>query len=465
MSEPYELSATEAAAQIKAKALSPVELVDSVLDRIAAVDDRVHAFVTVTAEHARDAARRAEQEIGRGDYRGPLHGITVGVKDLVETAGVPTTSSSKSRSDYVPTSDAAIVRRLQGAGAIMVGKTHTHEFAFGVITPTTRNPWNTDHIPGGSSGGSGAALAAGMCQLAVGTDTGGSIRIPSSVNGVVGLKPTYGRVSRTGIASLSWALDHVGPMARTVADAAAMLQAVAGYDRSDPATVDVAVPDYSAALDGGVGDLTIGVPTNYFFDGVDPQVESAVRAAIERLAGLGATVREVEIPLPTAYMPAEYAIFLAEASAYHQQRLRERGEDIEHDVRLLLEVGEMVLATDYIKALRARTLLQDGWRDLFAANGLDLIAAPTLPQVAARVGQQEFAGDPGEPVINAYVRTSAPGNLTGLPAASVPCGFNDAGLPIGLQLIGRPFAEPTVLRAAAAVEEPGRPTGGLPPLG
>lgn len=461
--QPYQLTALQAAEQIRTKQLSPVELVDSVLQRIDAVDGRLHAFASVTAQQATEAAKVAEQEIAAGRYRGPLHGLTLGVKDLVETAGIPTTSSSRSRYDYVPAQDAAIVRRLQDAGAIMIGKTHTHEFAFGVITPTTRNPWNTGHIPGGSSGGSGAALAAGMCHIAIGTDTGGSIRIPSAVNGVVGLKPTYGRVSRTGIASLSWSLDHVGPMARTVADAATMLQAVAGYDRSDPATVDVPLADYSAGLDNGVNGLTIGVPTNYFFDRTDQEVETAVRAAIEALAGLGATVREVEIPHPQAYLPAEYAIFCAEASAYHQQRVRERGDDIGEDVRLLLEAGELIYATDYIKALRARTLLQEGWRDLFG-QGLDLIAAPTLPQVAAEVGQEMFEAAEPEPVINAYVRTSAPGNLVGLPAASVPCGFSRSGLPIGLQLIGRPFAEDTVLQVAAAYERVNERAGELAPI-
>lgn len=459
--QPYELSALDAAAQIESRQLSPVELVDSVLARIEQVEPKVGAFAVVTADHARAAAERAEREIAAGQYRGPLHGLTVGVKDLIETAGVPTTSSSRTRLDYVTDTDAAIVSRLQDAGAIMIGKTHTHEFAFGVITPTTRNPWNLDHIPGGSSGGSGAALASGMCHIAVGTDTGGSIRIPSSVNGVAGLKPTYGRVSRTGIASLSWALDHVGPMARTVADVAAMLQAVAGYDRSDPATVDVPLDDYRAALAGGAQGMSIGVPANYFFDGIDPEVDAAVRAAVETLAGLGADVHEVQVPLPEAYMPAEYAIFLAEASAYHQQRLREKGNDIEPDVRLLLEVGELVYATDYIKALRARTLMQEGWRDMFGRD-LDLVIAPTLPQVAAKVGQEQFeTGDP-EPVINAYVRTSAPGNLTGLPAMSVPCGFSSGGLPIGLQLIGRPFAESTVLRAAAAFESAYDRAGEMP---
>lgn len=461
--EPYELSVLDAAPLIESRELSPVELVESVLERIDEVEGRVGAFAAVTAEDALDAARQAEREIADGQYRGALHGITLGVKDLVETAGVPTTSSSRTRLDYIPDEDAAIVRRLKDAGAIPVGKTHTHEFAFGVITPTTRNPWDLEHIPGGSSGGSGAALASGMCHIAIGTDTGGSIRIPSSVNGVVGLKATYGRVSRTGIASLSWALDHVGPMARTVADTAAMLQAVAGYDRTDPATVDVSVPDYRAALDRGVQGLTIGVPTNYYTDGVDPEVDAVVREGIDRLANLGAEIREVEIPLAEAYMPCEYAIFCSEASAYHQDRLREKGGDIEPDVRVLLEAGELIYATDYIKALRVRTLLQQGWRDMFA-QGIDLVAAPTLPQPPAKVGQDAFESS-GEPVINAYVRTSAPGNLTGLPALSVPCGFTSGGLPVGLQLIGRPFDEPTVLAAGAAHEAAYDRAGEMPTIG
>lgn len=461
--QPWTLSAGEASALIKAKELSPVELTESVLERIAAVDDRVGAFVTVTADRAREQARRAAEEIAAGRWRGPLHGLTYGMKDLVDTAGIRTTSSSKTRADHVPQADGAVVERLDAAGAVMVGKTHTHEFAFGVITPTTRNPWNLDRIPGGSSGGSGAALAAGMCHIAIGTDTGGSIRIPSAVCGVSGLKPTYGRVSRRGVASLSWSLDHVGPMARTVSDVAMMLQQLAGYDRTDPATRDVPVPDYSAHLDDGVDGLRIGVPTAYFFDHVDPAVEAAVRGVADRLAASGAEIVDAPIPLPEAYMPTEYCVFLAEASAYHQQRIREQPENFEPDVRLLLEAGEMVPATDYIRALRVRTLLQEAWRDMFAA-GLDAVLAPTLPNVAAKVGQESF-DDWGvaEAIIDSYVRTSAPGNLTGLPALSVPCGFTQ-GLPIGAQIIGRPFDEATVLQVGAAAEATYDRAGEMPEL-
>ena len=450
--EPYELNLRGAADQIRNRQLSPVELTESVLGRIDSVDGRVGAFATVTAEHARRVARDAETEIFKGNYRGPLHGVCVGVKDLLDTKGIRTTSSSRTRSDNVPVSDAAVVEHLNRAGAVMVGKTHTHEFAYGVITPTTRNPWDLDRIPGGSSGGSGAAVAAGMCQAAIGTDTGGSVRIPSSVCGTVGLKPTYGRVSRRGVASLSWSLDHVGPLAGTVGDAALMMDAIAGYDRSDPATCDVPVPANSAELGAGVENLVLGVPRNYFFDHIDPEVETAVRAAIQEFERLGARIREVDLPHAELYMAAEFGILVPEASAYHQQTLRNQADLYEEDVRVLLEAGELMLATDYIKALRVRTLIQQGWRDMFA--DIDAVLAPTLPAVAAKTGQSAFEWPDGteEPVINSYVRTSAPGNLTGLPALSVPCGYNTDGLPIGMQIIGKPFAEPQILRAGAAYE-------------
>lgn len=449
---PYELTLYQAAEQIREGQLSPVELTESILGRIDALDDRVGAFASVMHEQALQAARGAEKEISDGRYRGPLHGVCIGVKDLVDTAGVPTTSSSRTRADHVPDADAAVVGHLEAAGAVIVGKTHTHEFAYGVITPTTRNPWSLDHIPGGSSGGSGAAVTARMCQGALGTDTGGSVRIPSAVCGTVGLKPTYGRVSRRGTASLSWSLDHIGPLANTVHDVALMMDAIAGYDRDDPATRDVAVPDHAEHLAAGVDGMVLGVPTNYFFDHVDVQVEAAVREAIRQLESLGARLREVEIPHPELYMPAEFGILVPEASAYHQQALRRMGELYEPDVRGLLEAGELVLATDYIKAQRARTLLQQGWREMF--DGLDAVLAPTLPATAAKVGQTGFTWPDGaeETVINSYVRTSAPGNLTGLPGLSIPCGFDRAGLPIGLQILGKPFAEPTVLRIGAAYE-------------
>jgi aspartyl-tRNA(Asn)/glutamyl-tRNA(Gln) amidotransferase subunit A len=454
----YELTLAQAAEMIRAKELSPVELTESVLAHIDAVEEKITAFATVTADVARAAAAAAEAEIAAGHHRGPLHGIPVGIKDLYETAGIPTTSSSAVRADHVPTRDCAVVEKLTAAGTVMVGKTHTHEFAYGAVTPTTRNPWDLERIPGGSSGGSGAAVAAGECMVGMGSDTGGSIRIPASICGTVGLKPTYGRVSRRGVASLSWSLDHVGPLTRTVRDTALVMNAIAGYDRADPACVDVPVPDFTAGLDAGVAGLRVGVPTNFFTERVDPEVSAAVAAAVGVLAGLGAQVREVAIPLPEYIGPVEWGLMLPEASAYHQEMLREKADLYTPDVRLYLEAGEFVLATDYIKALRARTLVQQAWRELFAgsdgSDGIDVLVAPTLAAPAAPADDPTLYWPDGtsEAATDAYVRFSAPANVTGLPSLSVPCGFTAGGLPIGVQIMGRPFAEATLLTVGQAYE-------------
>ncbi len=451
--QPYELNLTAAAEQIKSKQLSPVELVESVLGRLDAVEPKINAFACVTGELARDAARTAEQEIGNDRYRGPLHGIPVGIKDLYDTAGVPSTSSSKVRAGRVPDTDAVIVDRLRSAGMVMVGKTHTHEFAYGAITPTTRNPWGTSHIPGGSSGGSAAAIAAGVCTVGMGTDTAGSIRIPASLCGTVGLKPTYGRTSRRGVTSLSWSLDHAGPLTRNVRDAALVLSVIAGYDRLDPACVDVPVPDYTADLGRGVSGLRIGIPTNYYFDRVSADVDRAVRGAAALLEGQGAQLREVTIPYADAVLAAEWGILMPEASAYHQQALRESAELYEPDVRMFLEAGEFVLATDYIKALRARTLMQQAWAAMF--TDVDVVLAPCMPVAAPEVGATEVNWPDGtaEDVTMALVRLTSPGNLTGLPTLSLPVGFDAAGLPLGMQVIGRPFDELTILRIGQAYED------------
>jgi aspartyl-tRNA(Asn)/glutamyl-tRNA(Gln) amidotransferase subunit A len=446
------LTIGEASEQLRAGRLSPVELTRAVLDRIDAVEDRVKAYVTVMRDSALTDARAAEQAIRAGDYRGPLHGVPIAVKDLYDTAGVRTTSSSRVRAQHVPQRDAAAVERLRAAGAVIVGKTVTHEFAYGVISSPTCNPWNLDCIPGGSSGGSGAALAADECLGALGSDTGGSIRIPASANGVAGLKPTYGRVSKYGVAALSWSLDHAGPMGKSVADLALMLNCLAGHDPRDPTTVNVPVPDYTAGLRDGLGGLRLGVPTNYFFQDCDPEVESTVRAAARTLSEQGAELREVTIPDLELAPAAEFAIVLPEASSYHQPMLRRQADDYGGDVRTFLEAGELYLATHYLKAQRVRTLVKAGLRRAF--DGIDALLTPTLPYPAARHDQAAFttAGGVAEPVINAYVRTCCPFNLSGLPALSVPCGFTEAGLPIGLQIAGRPFDEATVLRVGQAYE-------------
>ncbi|CCG03404.1 amidase [Blastococcus saxobsidens] len=462
--QPFELSLTAAAGEIKDGNLSPRELTESVLDRIEQTEDTLGAFAHVCGDLARKAAARAEHEIAGGMYRGPLHGIPLGVKDLYDTAGVPSTSSSAVRAGRVPDTDAVAVERLLGAGMVMVGKTHTHEFAYGGLTPTTRNPWDASRIPGGSSGGSGAAVAAGSCMVGMGSDTAGSIRIPASLCGTVGLKPTYGRVSRRGVASLSWSLDHVGPLARNVRDCALVLGVIAGFDRADTGSVDVPVPDFTAGLDGGIAGLRVGVPSNYFFDRVHEDVDRSVRAAISVLEGLGAELREVSIPYADQVLAAEWAILMPEASAYHQDALREKAELYTEQTRVLLEVGELVLATDYIKALRVRTLMQRAWADMFA--DIDVLVAPTEPFAAPRVGAMEATWPDGlaEDITMALVRLTSPADLTGMPSLTLPVGFDDAGLPLGMQVIGRPFDEATVLRVGRAYEQVSDAVGRVAPV-
>jgi aspartyl-tRNA(Asn)/glutamyl-tRNA(Gln) amidotransferase subunit A len=448
----YELSLTEAAAQIRSRQLSPVELVDSCLARLDAVEPSISAFATVTADRARTAATAAERDIAGGDDRGPLHVIPVGIKDLYDVEGVPCTSSSRVRAGRVPTADSAVVERLRRAGMVLLGNTHTHEFAYGAITPTTRNPWNTDRIPGGSSGGSGAAVAAGVCTVAMGTDTAGSIRIPSALCGTVGLKPTYGRVSRRGITPLSWSLDHAGPLTRDVSDAALVLAATAGHDRADPASLDVPVPDYLATLDHGIDRLRVGVPSNFYFDQVSPEVDRAVRAALAVLEGAGARLREVTIPYADQILSAEWAIMLPEASAYHQRTLRSSAELYQPDVRGLLEAGELILATDYIKALRVRTLMQHAWETMF--QDIDILVTPGMPVAAPLAGAETHQWPDGttEDVTTMLVRLTSPTDLTGLPTLAIPVGSDADGMPLGIQITGRPFDEQTVLRAGQAYQ-------------
>lgn len=461
--EPYELSLSEAAEQIRVGELSPVELVDSALDRLEAVESRLTAFAHVTADAARASAKRATDDIAAGRYRGPLHGIPLGVKDLYDTAGVPSTSSSRVRAAHVPDTDAAAVAALGQAGMVVIGKTHTHEFAYGGLTPTTGNPWGVDRIPGGSSGGSGAAVAAGVCTVALGTDTAGSIRIPAALCGTVGLKPTYGRTSRIGVTPLSWSLDHVGPLTRHVRDAALVLNVLAGYDQRDLASVDVPVPDYTAELEHGVRGLRIGVPTNYYFDQVTGDVEGGVRAALDVLVSLGAEVREVRIEHVEHTLAAEWGILMPEASAYHQQKLREKADLYTEQTRGLLEVGELILATDYIKALRVRTLMQRAWADVL--DDVDVVVTPGMPMGAPKRGAAEVVWDDGpEDVTFALTRLTSPTNLAGLPTLAVPVGFDGEGSPVGMQITGGAFDEATILRVGRAYEAATDAVGRIAPV-
>ncbi|MFE6197438.1 amidase [Streptomyces sp. NPDC057838] len=457
--QPYELTLAAAADAIRARRLSPVELLDSVLERAARVEPHLRAYAAVHAERARRAARQAADDIAAGRHRGPLHGIPMGLKDLIDVAGLPTSAGSAVRAGHRARADSAVAARLAAAGAVLVGKTHTHEFAYGLITPQTRNAWHGGRVAGGSSGGSAVAVAAGTATFAVGTDTGGSIRVPAALNGVVGLKPTYGLVPRHGVTSLSWSLDHVGPLTRTVEDAALVLDALAGHDPRDPASLTGPRGSHRPAGGTDLTGLRIGVPRTYYFDHVDADVESAVRRAIGRLQDLGARLVDVEIPLARHVRATQWGLMVPEATACHEDTLRAVPELYGADVRVLLEAGALMPAVDYLRAQRTRALMRREWERLL--DDVDLIAAPTVPATAVRAGQETVTWPDGtvEGVTDAYVRLSAPANITGVPSLSLPAGHDTAGLPIGMQLLGRPRAEGLLLRVGHAWEQtlPARP--------
>jgi aspartyl-tRNA(Asn)/glutamyl-tRNA(Gln) amidotransferase subunit A len=443
-----DLGIADLAQRYRRREVSPVDVAAAHLGRIERLDKTLNCYVTVTGDRALMEARAAEAAIARGGA-GPLSGIPVAYKDLYATRGVRTTAGSALLADWIPDHDATCVSRLGQAGMVMLGKLITHEFAFGIQFPghrfpPARNPWNLDHIPGGSSSGSGAALAAGLTVGALGSDTGGSIRGPAAFSGIVGLKPTYGRVSRAGVVTLSWTLDHTGPMARSVEDCALMLQALAGCDPADPASSREPVPDYAAGLRAGVRGLKVGVPRDYFFDGVQPEVGAAFESAMATLAGLGAEVRDVSIPSIGA-APTFMVIMLAEAFAYHARDLREQPELYGEVLREKLMAGALFTADEYVQAQRLRSrLCEDMHR---ALQEVDVLATPTAVGTAP-----SFATvyDPNFPFARSNM---APFNMSGLPALALPCGFGANGLPISLQLAGRPFDEATVLRAGHAYEQ------------
>ena len=451
--EVFGLTIVEAGARLRAGEHSPVELTRALLQRIDSLDPELHCFITLIGERALRQAQEAERELRSGRDRGPLHGIPVALKDLYATEGVRTTCHSAVLQDWLPAYDATAVTRLKQAGVIFLGKLGMHEFAFGGPSvdapfPAVRNPWNTAHIPGGSSSGSGAALAAGLCYGALGSDTGGSIRTPASHCGVVGMKPTYGRVSRHGIVPLSWSLDHAGPMARSVEDCAVLLQAIAGHDPCDPASADLPVPDFCSGLRDGIAGLRVGVPRAGWFDenlGVDPRTEAAFERALRMLEDLGAALIDIDGKPFSQARKANQTILLSEAYAYHEKRLQTAPEKFGSAVRRRLLEGAFLSAADYIAAQRARSVLTEQIGQNF--EYLDVFVTPTAPRPP-----DAFATlDPTEQ--NLRPNFTNPFNLTGLPAISVPCGFTEENLPVGLQIIARPFEEATALRVAYAYEQ------------
>ena len=437
---------------IKRKEVSPAEVTKESLERIEKLDGNLKAFVTVMEAQAIEAAKDAEKAIMAGKYLGPYHGIPMGVKDLFYTKGVRTTAGSKVLADFIPDYDATMVARLKAAGAVIIGKTNTHEFAFGYVTPPTLNPWDTQRIPGGSSGGSGAAVAASMCLAATGSDTGGSIRVPSAMNGIVGLKPTFGRVSKHGVIVLSWSIDHVGPMTKTVEDAALMMNIVAGFDPQDATSMDVPVPDYTEALKGGISKVRLGIPKEHFLEPLDSDVSAAFNKAVEVLKGLGATIQEVSLPYVGLSSLAAPFIVVSEASAYHERWFKTKANLYTPEVNRFIKIGNLMVAAHYIKAQRIRRLI---CRDFdLALKKVDALITPTLPITAPKVGENVVTvGTTKAPINAACGRNMYPLSMSGLPAISLPCGFSQGGLPIGLQIIGRPFDESGIIRIANNYEK------------
>jgi aspartyl-tRNA(Asn)/glutamyl-tRNA(Gln) amidotransferase subunit A len=446
----------EAAQSLRKRAISSVELTKAALDRIATGNPKLNAFLTLVEDSARAQAKAADAELSRGIDRGPLHGIPIAVKDVFETHGVRTTCGSLLFKDNVPARDAAVVEKLAAAGAVLVGKTGMHELAYGITSNnphfgTIRNPRDPDRIPGGSSGGSGAAVADNMVFMAMGSDTGGSIRIPASFCGTVGLKPTTGRVSRYGVMPLDFSLDHMGPLTRSVRDAALTLQAIAGFDPRDETSSQVPVGDYVPSPGCSVRDIRIGLPQNFYFDRLDPAVDAAVRAMAAKSESLGARVIPVHVPDIAALNTVGRVILLVEASALMEKYLAKR-DQFGADVLALLDQGRLVSATDYVNAQRLRRMIQREFAQLWSQ--VDCLFTPTTPTAAPRIGETTTQfGEHTEDVRLAATRLVRGINVLGLPAISMPCGNDRRGLPLGLQIVGRPFEEALVLKVAAVLED------------
>jgi aspartyl-tRNA(Asn)/glutamyl-tRNA(Gln) amidotransferase subunit A len=441
------LTIAEAAELIKKRRLSPVELVDSCLSRIKRHDDTIQAWITVFPERARAKAKSAADEIARRGPRSPLHGIPIGHKDLYDMKGVRTTAGSRVRADARRAKrDSAVVAALRAAGAIALGKTNTHEFAYGVRTPPTSNPWDTSRIPGGSSGGTAAALAAGMCLGGSGSDTGGSIRIPSSLCNTVGIKPTFGRVSKAGLLPLAWSEDHAGPMARSVEDCALMLNIIAGPDRSDPATARARVPDFTAGLGMSVRELVVGVPKSVFFEGADPATERLVRKAIPVLKSAGVKVKPLDMPSTQEAAATAYLVIqLIEPLAAHEHYLRQRPHDYQSQTQALFALGTPWSGQHYMRAQRIRTINIRQWMKIF--DEVDAVLTPTTPRPAPPKEEGEATG------VFDLVNYTSFFDFNGCPSISVPAGLTKDGLPVGLMLSSRPFSERMLLRLAYAYQE------------
>ncbi|MBI4195818.1 MAG: amidase [Betaproteobacteria bacterium] len=452
MSELAWLTVAEAAELLRAKKLSPVEYAKALIDRVEKHDKHLNAFLRFTPEIALDDARRAEEEIMRGGWRGPFHGVPYGLKDIVDYAGLPTTAHSKILRDNIAAGDAVVAQKLRVAGGVFMGKMSTHEFALGgpsfdLPWPPARNPWNRDHFCGGSSSGSGAATAAGFLPAAIGTDTGGSVRNPAAMCGVVGMKPTYGAVSRRGVLPLAFSLDHVGPLTRTVRDNALMLDAIAGHDPLDPGSANRATGGCTAGLERGVKRLRVGVIRHFYMRDMqaDPEMTAGIEAAVEVLGRLGAQVREIATAPLGDYVACNRIILTSEAFAIHEKWMCERPQDYGALTRERLMAGAFVRAADYVNATRVRRRLADAFHALF--DGIDVAVTASSMDPACRI-------DDPKAIEYTYARQArAPFNVTGSPALCVPAGFGRSGLPLAMQIVGKPWSEALVYRVAHAYEQ------------
>ena len=441
----------EASALMRERRLSPVEYVEALFRRADALDGRLHSYIRPTREIALRSAREAESEIAAGRHRGMLHGIPYGLKDIIDCAGVPTTAHSRILEGNVPDRDAAVTEKLAAAGCVLMGKMATHEFALGgpsfdLPWPPPRNPWSTDRFTGGSSSGSAAAVAAGLLPAALGTDTGGSVRGPASLCGLVGMKPTYGRVSRRGVFPLAYSLDTVGPLTRTVEDNALLLTAIAGHDPRDPGSAQVPVPDFAAGLDAGVRGLRVGVIRHFYAEDMeaDPEVSGAVEEAVEVLAGLGAEVRELRLEPLELYAACSRTLITSEAYAVHERWLRERPGDYGASLRQRLLPGAFVRAVDYVHATRLRRRLVEQFED--ATETVDVVVTVSSMDPPPRI-------EDADEIARTYPRQARqPFNVIGVPALALPVGYTRSGLPLSMQIVGRAFDEATVYRAAGAYE-------------
>lgn len=452
MTDYADLSLADAAAQIRDKTLSPVDYTRALIERIDTYDSSYNTFVRQTPEMALEHAKQAEADIQAGNWRGALHGVPVGLKDIIDVAGIPTTGHSRILADNVPTADAVVTERLKNAGAVLMGKLSTHEFAIGgpsfdLPWPPARNAWNRDYFPGGSSSGSGVAVAAGFMPAALGTDTGGSVRNPASMCGIVGMKATYGRVSRRGVLPLSYSLDHVGPMTRTVTDNAILLGVIAGHDPADPGSARTPVSDFTADLDKGVKGLKIGVIRRFYTQDfeADAEMVRSIENALAILADQGATIHEIDPGSLTDYASANRVILLSEAYSIHEQWLQERPQDYGALARERIMPGAFLRAVDYVHALRQRTILTQTFNQLLATVDVAITASSMDP--ACPIEDEEMC----QTVYGRQAR--APFNLTGNPALALPTGFASSGLPLSMQIIGKPFDETMVYRVARAYEK------------